>query len=498
MTSSLRLPRVVRARALVRIACVAALLASAPSSQEHAARSTGITRHTVDFRISYTVNDPGLGVFLLGDVPELASGDLRRALPMYSSNGSWWKASVSLPVDTGYTYRFYLRSTGNTEFKDPTNGVPISEPVSVESARPGSKTVRFYSALPDPVVKWRAGTRARNAYESAHAVRIGAGRNDGEALFEARFARATDEVQFFVRGIAGGREPATGVYTTRLATLFVQDENVFSYAPAPSVPGPRRVLPMRMSIDSDVLGVTRHYRVMLPRGYDVHPDRRYPVLYFYDGEKAWEGNGLSTLDPGGRVVERLIQKGQVGELIMVAMDTPGYPGGRPEDTIPSDDYGPFGGPRGSAHDFLRFVGEELKVAVDARFRTLPGREHTFLSGFSLGGLLATVAGWDAADTFGGVGAQSPSLWAAPNFVSRLAAGATSDTRFYLDAGDLETGLTSDAIRMVARLVRMEFAYAANLEWRVGFGQTHTYANARTRLEPMLEFLYPAVAEEHAR
>ena len=53
---------------------------------------------------------------------------------------------------------------------------------------------------------------------------------------------------------------------------------------------------------------------------------------------------------------------------------------------------------------------ELKPAVDRMLRTMPGREHTAILGSSLGGLISAYAGVKRPDTFGLVGAMSPSTW----------------------------------------------------------------------------------------
>ena len=485
--------------------CALLLLTTAPGLQERAAVGTGIERETVVFTIRYTVNDPELGVFVLGDLPELASGDIRRAIPMALTGRRLWSVAISIPKDVTYTYRFYLRGIESREFRDPNNGVAISEAVTVQrdaelGPRP-AKRVRFYSSIREPVIRWRVGTVTSTPFQTAPALRVGKGRGDGESLFRANFGASTDIVQFFVRGPSGEREPAKEVYTTRLDDIFVQDDNAFSYVPAATVNAPRRALPMRMKIRSSVFGITRRFRVMLPRGYDQHKGKRYPVLYIYDGENAWDlpaGRSGAGWDPGGARVESLIRRGEVGEMIMVAVDPPGYPGGRDDDTFPPDDSALAGGPPGRSDDFLRYLTEELKVRIDGRYRTLPDRANTFFTGFSLGGMLSVIAGWDARDVIGGVGAQSASLWAGPNFLQRMAAGESNDTRFYFDVGDREDGTVETAFGRVARLSRKRYAFGASLAWYLGFGQDHTYYEAGSRLGPMLTFLYPATAEVAAR
>ena len=51
-----------------------------------------------------------------------------------------------------------------------------------------------------------------------------------------------------------------------------------------------------------------------------------------------------------------------------------------------------------------------KPLIDARLRTLPGREHTGIMGTSMGGLISLFAALEKPDVFGTAGVFSPSLW----------------------------------------------------------------------------------------
>jgi pimeloyl-ACP methyl ester carboxylesterase len=56
--------------------------------------------------------------------------------------------------------------------------------------------------------------------------------------------------------------------------------------------------------------------------------------------------------------------------------------------------------------YLDFLATELKPRVDREFRTLPGREHTFISGSSMGALISLYAVARHPDVFGGAAAVS--------------------------------------------------------------------------------------------
>lgn len=169
-------------------------------------------------------------------------------------------------------------------------------------------------------------------------------------------------------------------------------------------------------VPSQYIGA-RHVDVWLPPSYGRDPRRRYPVLYMHDGQNLfdpaltyagtdWDIDGAMT---------RLIERGEVREAIVVGVwNTPlrfaeymprapvktetvgsgidGRPIGRAED-IRSDDY-------------LRFLVEELKPFIDARYRTLPGRDDTSVMGSSMGGLISLYALTKYPQVFGAAGAVS--------------------------------------------------------------------------------------------
>ena len=108
-----------------------------------------------------------------------------------------------------------------------------------------------------------------------------------------------------------------------------------------------------------------------------------------------------------------------------------------------DDYG-AGGPRGGdGDDYVAFLVDEVKPAVDARFRTLPDRAHTGVMGSSLGGLISFHAGRLRPDVFGFVGGMSSTFgWGrfgadGPTMLERydgLDDLAAREQVFYLDSG----------------------------------------------------------------
>lgn len=481
--------------------------------QRHGLREAtrGPDREVVEFKLSWPVASTDEAVFLLGDLPELGGGDMVRAVEMVTAERSIWRVPISLPVDREYTYRYVLRSTLAADLGDPSNGIPIGEEIvdrtSPTAQGPGRKRMQVRSTLVEPRLHWR---QDGGDYQVEALEFLGAGRAEGELRFGARaFGIGRRPVEFFLTSRDGTeRDPAdeSETYTTPLDDVFLQDGELFTYVPAPLVePMHRDYGASPLAIHSNVLGAERTYRVMLPRGYAQHPDRRYPVLYHYDGlhvwDQAWPPYGVWDRD--GTRMAQLVARGEVGEMIQVAIDyvpEDCFELNRVKDCVSPEDVVDIlgcGRRRGMADVFLSFVVSELKPHIDATYRTLPDRPHTFATGFSLGGVFALYAGWEFTDTFGAIGAQSGSFWI-PRFPRRVRAERRPGLRVYLDSGDL--GGDASSILGPTRGLRRSFLFAEHralerdLRFAIGYRQGHTFTAAGLRMGEMLTFLWPATQE----
>jgi enterochelin esterase-like enzyme len=500
-----------RALVLGTLPLLAAALPATPQQSHGLRGARGPEREVVEFKLSWPDAGDDVAVFLLGDLPELGGGDLVQALEMVSADATIWRVQVSLPVDREYTCQYYLRSTLTPDLGDPSNGIPIGEQIVGRTRStvqgPGQKRMQVHSTLVEPQLHWRQDA---GDYQVEPLEFLGAGRAEGELRFGASaFGIGRRPVEFFLTSLDGtGRDPAddSETYTTPLDELFLQDGELFTYVPAPVVePMHRNYGASPLTIHSDILGVDRTYRVMLPRGYAQHLDRRYPVLYHYDGlhvwDQAWAPFGL--WDPDGNRMAQLVASGEVGEMIQVAIDyvaEPCFELNRVKDCVSPEDVVDIlgcGRRRGMADVFLSFVVSELKPIVDATYRTLPDRQHTFATGFSLGGVLALYAGWEFTDTFGAIGAQSGSFWI-PRFPARVRNEQRPGLRVYLDTGD--QGGDASSILGPTRRLRRSFllteqrALERDLRFAIGYGQGHTFTNGGLRMAEMLTFLWPAMRE----
>lgn len=161
----------------------------------------------------------------------------------------------------------------------------------------------------------------------------------------------------------------------------------------------------------------RNVDVWLPPGYGVDETRRYPVLYMHDGQSLFmPAQTLHGVDWGvDEAMSAGIADGSLPEAIVVAIwNTPL----RAQEYMPQaavtapmvatgvDWMPPFPADSLVSDDYLDFIVEELKPAVDARYRTRPDAQATFVMGSSMGGLISLYALARHPQVFGGAAALS--------------------------------------------------------------------------------------------
>jgi len=186
------------------------------------------------------------------------------------------------------------------------------------------------------------------------------------------------------------------------------------------------------------LGRSRRVWIYLPPGY-ANSGARYPVIYMADGQNVFdEATSFSGEWGVDETIDSLVARGAKGAIV-VAVDHGG--------TRRLDEYDPwratnprYGGGEGEA--YTRFLVETLKPWIDARYRTVPDREHTAIAGSSMGGLISLYAALTRPQVFGSAGVFSCACWIARDSVYALARRARPATgpapRLYFVVGGAET------------------------------------------------------------
>ena len=233
--------------------------------------------------------------------------------------------------------------------------------------------------------------------------------------------------------------------------------------------------------------------VWLPPGYGLMR-RRHPVIYFQDGQNIFDpataflGNAWQA---GDRATE-LIRAHQITAPIMVGVYNTGF--NRMNEYAPTPaEFTGWDGEKcrstGDAKRYARFLVNELKPFIDARYLTLPGVRHTALVGSSMGGLVSLYFALWHPRVFGHVAALSPSVWwdnrAVIHEFARLR--KKPDIRLWLDMGTAEPGW--EAIRLLRdALVAKGWKPGADLAYLEATGAEHTEAAWAARIGDVLQWI----------
>ena len=182
----------------------------------------------------------------------------------------------------------------------------------------------------------------------------------------------------------------------------------------------------------------RRAYVYLPTMYEAQPERRFPVLYMFDGQNVFF-NEDATYGKSWGVADYLDYTDT--PLIVAAIEcNAGANNERLVEYSPYrfDDptYGHFDG-KGQAT--MSWFIHRFKPLIDQNFRTLPDRANTFIGGSSMGGLMSLYALLQYNDTYSRAAALSPSIWVAPDKLSGLVGRAklAPGTVLYMDYGSRE-------------------------------------------------------------
>ena len=231
----------------------------------------------------------------------------------------------------------------------------------------------------------------------------------------------------------------------------------------------------------------RDIDVFLPPSYP-RSRRRYPVIYMQDGqnladpERAFAGTWDLL-----RALDDLARQGL--EVIVVGIPNSGAERLREYSPFPDARHGGGGGDA-----YLAFIERTLKPLIDRRVRTRPEREATGIFGSSMGGLISLYAFFRAPETFGFVGAMSPSLWFGGRaIVEYIEKDGCPPGRIYVDAGTEEGQATvRDASQLAAVLEHKGYVPGESMLFAAVEGGRHEEAHWAERLVPALEFLLKGV------
>lgn len=217
--------------------------------------------------------------------------------------------------------------------------------------------------------------------------------------------------------------------------------------------------------------------VYLPESYRFEPAKRYPVLYMFDGHNVFFDSD-ATYGKSWGMKEYMDYTNT--QMIIAAVECNHSPdNGRLKEYSPYSFSDPkLGKIIGKGKITMEWMIHSFKRDIDARYRTLPDREHTFIAGSSMGGLMSLYALLEYNRVFSRAAALSPSLWTNTSKLLQLVVNSrpAPDTVLYMDYGSEELSNHADMLRSFGRFTAQLLEKGVCLESRIIPGGTHCEAS----------------------
>ena len=228
--------------------------------------------------------------------------------------------------------------------------------------------------------------------------------------------------------------------------------------------------------------------IYLPESYNKEKDRRYPVLYMFDGHNVFFDSDATYGKSWG--MAQYMQKSKK-QLIIVAVECNHEGDSRLREYSPVNfENSTLGKIRGKGKTYMDWLVKTLKPYIDEKYRTLPDRENTLICGSSMGGLMALYAVSAYNRYFQRAACLSPSLWVNSGAVLELVAKAriSRDTCIYMDYGSEEMFNHAANAEALSTMSHMLLAKRVNLAFRIVPGGTHSEASWEKQIPVFMECL----------
>ena len=160
----------------------------------------------------------------------------------------------------------------------------------------------------------------------------------------------------------------------------------------------------------------RRVDIWLPDGYNAANSQKYNVLYMHDGQNlfnpatsyggiAWEVDSIASALIGNKEIPPCIIVGIWNTPKRFTEYMPAVPYTYLPDSFKTALLSEGRG-QPISDNYLKFIVNELKPYIDSNYTVNTNREHTFIAGSSMGGLISLYALFEYPDIFGGAACLS--------------------------------------------------------------------------------------------
>ena len=221
----------------------------------------------------------------------------------------------------------------------------------------------------------------------------------------------------------------------------------------------------------------RNAYVYVPDAFEDNPDARYPVLYMFDGHNVFFDEDATYGKSWG--MAEFVQESELPVIIAAVECNHSPDNGRLKEYSPfTFDNPEMGRIRGRGRTTMEWLIGTFKPYIDAHFPTLPDREHTFIAGSSMGGLMTLYAVMCYNEVFSRGAALSPSIWFGTRKLDRLLCEHPigSDTVLYMDYGSNELPYHPNMKSQFSKVASRLLERGVLLDCRIVPGGNHNEAS----------------------
>ena len=232
----------------------------------------------------------------------------------------------------------------------------------------------------------------------------------------------------------------------------------------------------------------RRAYIYLPASYNQDRDRRYPVMYMFDGHNVFFDADATYGKSWG--MNKFMQENKK-QLIIVAVECNHEGNGRLIEYSPFDsETATLGKIKGRGRVYMNWLTKTLKPYIDSKYRTLPDRLNTIICGSSMGGLMALYGATAYNHVFQRAACLSPSLWINSGKVLEMIAKANirRDTCIYMDYGSEEMFNHAANAEALISSSHLLLSKQVNLAFRIVPGGTHSEASWERQIPIFMDCL----------
>ncbi len=233
---------------------------------------------------------------------------------------------------------------------------------------------------------------------------------------------------------------------------------------------------------------TRKGYIYIPDSYNSQADKRYPVMYMFDGHNVFFDEDASYGTSWG--MAKYLSDNPL-ELIIIAIECNHDGHSRLSEYTPVDFYyESVGEVKAQGKMYMDWLTMDFKPTVDKQLRTLKDRKNTFICGSSLGGLMSLYGATVYNKFFNSAICLSPSLWIAPDKICDIIEKSkiNAETIIYIDYGSREINNHQDTKRVLIRATDLLLNKNVNATLRIIPGGTHNEASWAKQIPIFMKLL----------